>query len=367
MRAAGVKRARIVRDNPRRFKAEDFSKQILTIPCRLTFAAGWFVPMLKLGGLWLATGQLLQSVITAADPETAARADQPGSFAVSATVMADRPVNTCRPREAIGGGIDGHERSECARLLSAPNIAAMRSAGLGPLTYRLRTELAGEVWHWNPRGSWSDVSHQCGYWTSSDSKAAPITVSYGYRLPRRGNTIDQANDDGYSRICDGDDRSFWKSNPYLDEHFTGEPNESHPQWVVLDLGAIKPVDSIRIAWGTPYATEYRVEYWSGRDPMHFHVDRPDEWRLFPQGLIKDGSGGERLIRIAANPVPVEFIRLIMSRSSGTTVEPRTSADVRDALGFAIREITVGLTGDDSHFEDYVHHAAHRRKQTVVYV
>src|ERR1700730_6517570 len=167
------------------------------------------------------------------------------------TVHDDRPVNRINPVQALGAGIDGHEKGECARMFTDKNIAEMLSAGLGPLTYRLRTELAGEVWHWNPRGAWSDPIHQSGYWTSDDSLGEPINVSYGYRLPRRGNTIDQANDDGYSRIADGDKESFWKSNPYLDSHFTGEPEDAHPQWVVIDLGATKPVNAIRIHWGTP--------------------------------------------------------------------------------------------------------------------
>src|SRR5437667_11774002 len=96
---------------------------------------------------------------------TGARADsQP--FAVTATVDGDHCVNKCVPTEALGAGVDGHERGECARMFTGKNIAEMRSAGFGPLTYRLRTELAGEVWHWNPRGKWSDPIHQCGYWTS---------------------------------------------------------------------------------------------------------------------------------------------------------------------------------------------------------
>jgi len=139
-------------------------------------------------------------------------------------------------------------------MFTDKNIAEMLSAGWGPLTYRLRTELAGEVWHWNPRGTWSDPAHQCGYWTSDDSLGEPINVSYGYHLPRRGNTIDQANDDGYSRVADGDKQSFWKSNPYLDSHFTGESEDAHPQWVVIDLVASKPGNAIRFHWGAPYAS-----------------------------------------------------------------------------------------------------------------
>jgi hypothetical protein len=249
-------------------------------------------------------------------------------------------------------------------MLSDKNIAEMLSAGFGPLTYRLRTELAGEVWHWNPRGTWSDASHQCGYWTSDDSLTEPIRISYGYRLPRRGNTIDQANDDAYSRITDGDTASFWKSNPYLDEYFTGEPNELHKQWVVVDLGATRPVNSIRIQWGAPYATQYRVEYWTGKDAMHLHADQPDEWRLFPQGEVTQGQGEEERIQLSRRSLSVRFVRVLMIKSSRTSIQP--SNDIRDSLGFAIREISVGAVDPTGRFHDYIRHAPDRHAQTVIY-
>lgn len=321
-----------------------------------------------MNGEWRARGNRLVSltlalaflhVVPAKEPR-----NQEKSFSVSALVSADHPVNRCMPTHALGAGVDGHDKGECARMFTDRNIAEMLSAGLGPLSYRLRTELAGEVWHWNPRGTWSDPAHQCGYWTSDDSLTEPINLSYGYRLPRRGNTIDQANDDGYSRISDGDDKSFWKSNPYLDSHFTGQADGAHPQWVIVDLGEQKRVNAIRIHWGAPYATQYRVEYWPGDDPMHLHSDDDDDWQPFAHATVNDGHGGDELIRLGEQARSVQFVRVVMSRSSRTGP---SSNDVRGRLGFAIREIELGNIDKQNRFHDRVRHAPNRHHQTVVYV
>ena len=283
---------------------------------------------------------------------------------ISATVSADHPVNRLIPTRALGAGVDGHEKGECAQMFTDRNVAEMLSAGLGPLSYRLRTELGCEVWHWNPRGTWSDSVHNCGYWTSNNSLGELINVSYGYRLPRRGNTIDQANDDGYSRIADGDPNSFWKSNPYLDSHFTGESEDAHPQWVVIDLGASKSVNAIRIHWGTPYATRYRVEYWPGDDPMHLHPDDDDDWQPFANGKMDDAHGGDELVRLSERPRSVQFVRILVNRSSHRNEQ--NSDEVRDRLGFAIREIDLGKMGKDGRFHDHIRHAADRHRQTIIY-
>jgi len=313
-------------------------------------------------GNWLLRATVVSAVVHLASAEEARTDQKP--FPVSAVVLLDHPVNRCVPTEALGAGIDGHEKGECARIFTDKNIDEMLSAGLGPLTYRLRTELADEAWHWNPRGAWSDPVHQCGYWTSDDSLGEPINVSYGYRLPRRGNTIDQASDDGYSRIADGDKQSFWKSNPYLDSHFTGEAEDAHPQWVVIDLGTTKPVNAIRIHWGTPYAKRYRVEYWPVDDPMHLHPDDEDDWQPFAHGNVDDAHGGDELIRLAERPRTTRFVRIVMNRSSGTSAQ--SSDDIRDRVGFAIREIELGKMDGHGHFHDHVRHAADRHRQTVIY-
>ena len=48
---------------------------------------------------------------------------------------------------------------------------------------------------------------------------------------------------GYSRITDGDEQTYWKSNPYLAKPFTGEDDSNYPQWVVVDLASNHDVDA----------------------------------------------------------------------------------------------------------------------------
>src|SRR5262245_8602046 len=55
----------------------------------------------------------------------------------------------------------------------------------------------------------------------------------------------------------------------------------------------------------------------------------------------------------------------MNRSSHTSTQ--TSNDIRDRLGFAIREIELGNTNNRDEFHDYVRHAADRYTQSVIYV
>lgn len=285
--------------------------------------------------------------------------------AVTVTVDTTTPANRFIPSQALGAGVDGHELGETARQLAPANITAMRSAGLRPLTYRLRTELAGEAWHWNPKGKWSDAAHHQGYWISDSTKTTAIKLSYGYRLPRRGNTIDQANDDGYSRIDDGDARTFWKSNPYLDKHFTGEKNSLHPQWLMIDLGESKPINAIRIDWAEPFAKKFLVQYGDFVGEEDLSQRLPTDWHEFPHGDFQNTIASRQPIQLSEQPLQVRYVRLRLDESSGTS--PRRTRDIRDRLGFAIREIYLGTIDRTGGFHDVIRHGNERNEQTTIYV
>jgi hypothetical protein len=286
---------------------------------------------------------------------------------ISVTVRLDQPrlLNRFVPSHALGAAVDGHEQGDADRQLTPANIRTMMSAGLQSLTYRLRTELAGDAWHWNPRGFWSDGLKKEGYWTSDATSEQPIMTSYGFTLPRRGNTIDQADNNGYSRVDDGDVKNFWKSNPYLDRHFTGESNNLHPQWIVIDFGSQKKLDTIRLVWGTPFATKYEIQYGDFEDVSDLSFNPPGMWRTFPSGRVLDATGGEVSIRLSHAPIAARFVRILMTESSENG--PSSNKDIRNGLGYAMREVFAGRTNSRGRFVDEVHHSADHDRQTVVYV
>lgn len=250
-------------------------------------------------------------------------------------------IRTFDPKAYFGFALDGHEQGQNEFVYRPASVQAILSSNLGPLSLRLRTELAGEAWHWNPEGSWSDPKRKQGYWTSSGRPGRAIRLSYGYRLPRRGNTIDQASNDGYSRLDDGDPSTFWKSNPYLDPLLGGEPYEKRPQWVVLDFGKPTKINRIRIRWGEPRASRYEIQVSEAK-----RVTDPESWRSWT---------GEATTR---------FLRVVLLSNDPSQVR---SKDPRDRAGFAIREIDAGFVGPDGKYVEAVRKGKDKFAQTLVSV
>jgi hypothetical protein len=289
------------------------------------------------------------------------------AFALSAegqtiTVDVSHSTNHFVPKETLGAGVDRIAVEAIDKDLRQPTLEKTLASGWQPVTYRQNTELAVEAWHWNPQGTWSDAGGK-GYFTGSATPTETIRYSYGYALPRRGFTRNDGTDNvGFSRLTDGDLNTFWKSNPYLAQRFTGESDALHPQWVMLDLAQVQQIDSIRIAWGEPYARRYVVQYWTGDDPIKA-VTR-GVWQTFPLGTVTAGKGGPETIRLSGSPMPVRFVRIWMTESSNTC-DADGPGDPRNCVGYSIRELYLGTSTEDGTFHDVLRHTPDQ-EQTATY-
>ena len=269
--------------------------------------------------------------------------------------------NHFRPNQTLGAGIDRIPPEAIDSGLAQPNLARAMASGWQPISYRNNTELSIEAWHWNPHGTWSEPGEK-GYFTGSATPGDPIRYSYGYSLPHRGFTRNGGTPNaGYSRMTDGDETTYWKSNPYLTQHFTGESDALHPQWVIIDLAQVQQVDSLHISWAEPYATKFLVQEWLGEDPMQSPTR--GVWQTFPLGVIEHGHGGSQVLRLNATPLPVRFLRILMTESSDTCGD-HPSSDPRACVGYAIRELYLGTTSADGEFHDIMRHSSNQEQTTT---
>ncbi len=266
------------------------------------------------------------------------------------------------PDKALGTSLDVLPASLTDTVYSEPLLKESLSAGWGPITYRQNTELTIAAWHWNPRGTWSNPADQSGYFVGSASAKEFLRHSFGYALPHRGTTRSDASERKYSRLTDGSESTYWKSNPYLASKFTGEADALHPQWIVMDLDSTQDVDALRLAWGNPFARKYAVQYWTGEDA----INKPaaGRWTDFPQGNVEDAAGGTTTTRLADSPVRTRFVRIWMTASSNTC-DAHGSADARNCVGYAVNEIYLGNFTANGAFVDLITHRS-GQNQTATY-
>jgi hypothetical protein len=274
---------------------------------------------------------------------------QPGSVSsgqpigtVSVDANPDHLINSFDPDSALGSSIDVLSRMDINKVFTPHIIQEVLSAGWGPLTYRNNTELRMAAWHWNGNGTWSDAAHQSGYFTGSTELKEPIRNILAYALPHRGFATSG------DRPMAGPNLTYWKSNPYLTSKFTGESDALHPQWVVVDLQSEKSVNAIRIAWATPYATKYQVEYWAGTDALNFDAGPKGEWKIFRSGAVNKEKGGTVTLKLSDAPVSARYLRVLMTESSNTCDE-HGPGDIRNCVGYAIQEIHAGTVDSGGGF------------------
>ena len=277
-----------------------------------------------------------------------------------ATVRVDatpgHEINSFDPDSALGSSIDVLSRRGIDEVYTPHIVQESLSAGWGPITYRNNTELRMAAWHWTENGTWSDATHKSGYFTGSTELKEPLRYILAYALPHRG--FSTSGD----RPVQGPNLTYWKSNPYLTSKFTGESDSLHPQWVVVDLRAEKPVNAVRIAWAHPYATTYRVEFWVGKDALDFDGGPQGEWKTFPSGSVKNAKGGTETLKLADAPVSTRFLRVLMTESSNTC-DVHGSDDVRNCVGYGISEIHAGNVDASGAFADIASGAGGERGPT----
>jgi hypothetical protein len=280
-------------------------------------------------------------------------------------------VNSFCPPRTLGGAIDrlrgGATREDneknTEKLLTGSVLKELLGAGWGTVTYRQNTELMIEAWHWNPHGVWSNPARQEGYFTgSAEPTGEKILHSWAYPLPHRGATLGDGN--GWSRLTDGDLKSYWKSNPYLTKAYSGDDDSLHPQWVMIDLGAKWDVNAIRIAWANPYAKRYYVQFWTGEmEPFYDGINK-GAWQTFPMGSITDGKGGTPTLKLTSSTMSVRYLRIWMTESSNTC-DTHGAQDKRNCVGYAINELYIGTLSAKREFTDIVKHAP-SRQQTITW-
>ncbi len=263
-----------------------------------------------------------------------------------ATVHVDTThvINSFDPDHALGSSLDALSRRDIDKVFTPHIVQESLSAGWGPITYRNNTELRMAAWHWTENGTWSDAANKSGYFTGSTDLKEPLRYILSYALPHRG--FSTSGD----RPVQGPNLNHWKSNPYLTSKFTGESDALHPQWVVVDLKSEKPVSAVQIAWASPYAVTYEVQYWVGKDALDFDEGPQGEWKTFPTGAVKNAQGGSVTLKLSPAPVSTRFVRIWMTESSNTC-DLHGSSDIRNCVGYAIQEIHAGSVAASGAFTD----------------
>ena len=87
------------------------------------------------------------------------------------------------------------------------------------------------------------------------------------------------------------------------------------------------------------------------------------WENFPHGEVENSKGGMGTLRLSDGPMPVRYLRILMTESSNTC-DSHGSADPRNCVGYAINELYIGTTTPDGAFHDIVRHTADQEQTTT---
>jgi len=206
------------------------------------------------------------------------------------TIDTSATVNTFTPKRLFGINAASWVSKNDMNLTQAKVQAA------GNYTFRFPGGSSSDDYHWNGTGSYDAGSN----WVPSPTIYTPGFL--GIEM-HRGST--SGGYQAWAMLTDGDAATSWLSNA----------NTASPaaQWAYLDLGAAVPVDSLHIVWGTPYATSFQVQSWSGTSawpPPYQAVG--GTWQDTSAGVVA-GTGVTQTVTFTS--VTTQFIRVLLTASS----------------------------------------------------
>src|SRR5258708_13973684 len=118
-------------------------------------------------------------------------------------------TNTFSPLYALGSTVDRVPSNATDVFFRPDQIKQVLSAGWGVISYRQKTDLFVQAWHWNPKGTSSDPPAHASLTAAPTPPNELIRHSYGYQLRHRGFTRNRRTQlDGFSRLDDGDLQTY---------------------------------------------------------------------------------------------------------------------------------------------------------------
>src|SRR5437763_636669 len=96
-----------------------------------------------------------------------------------------------------------------------------------------------------------------------------------------------------------------------------------------------------------------------------NLAHPFRFRMVTVCLVAAIRSIKPTMRDTRASMMARWIRIVMTQSSGVPAQP--TDDVRDRLGFVMKELSAGVLDSRGHFHDRMHHGKSLKEQTIIYV
>jgi hypothetical protein len=141
---------------------------------------------------------------------------------------------------------------------------------------------------------------------------------------------------------------------------------------VIEFPQPVPINAVRILWGEPHAKHFRIQYADFNDRSVIGLNPPGTWNDFPNSeftwepepRIVTNFSTPRYLRLSPKPIQTGLLRILMTDSA---MSYEGAPDMRDTLGFAVRELYAGTIDENGRFVDRIRHGVNQQQQTIIHV